>query len=264
MAEEQTIQQETSITENREPVISIRHLYKSFGTNHVLKDFNLDVYKGENLVVLGKSGSGKSVLIKCIIGLLEQDAGDITVLHDDVINLNSKELDELRAKVGFLFQSNALYDSMTVRENLEFPLRRHWIKVTAAETNAKVMDVLTNVGLAHTVDMMPSELSGGMRKRIALARTLILDPEIMLYDEPTTGLDPITAKEISELMVEMGEKYNTSAIIISHDMNCIRMTADRIVMLIDGKCYVQGTYRELEQNNDPQVKHFFEQWQSKQ
>lgn len=264
MLEEQTIQQETSTTKNREAVISIRHLYKSFGTNHVLKDFNLDVYKGENVVVLGKSGSGKSVLIKCIIGLLEQDAGDITVLNDDVINLNNKELDELRAKVGFLFQSNALYDSMTVRENLEFPLRRHWIKVTAAETNAKVMEVLTNVGLAHTVDMMPSELSGGMRKRIALARTLILDPEIMLYDEPTTGLDPITAKEISELMVEMGDKYNTSAIIISHDMNCIRMTADRIVMLIDGKCYIQGTYRELEQNNDPHVKHFFEQWQSKQ
>lgn len=264
MFEEQTIQQETSTEESCVPVISISHLYKSFGTNHVLKDFNLDVYKGENVVVLGKSGSGKSVLIKCIIGLLEQDAGDITVLHDDVINLNSKELDELRAKVGFLFQSNALYDSMTVRENLEFPLRRHWIKVTAAETNEKVMDVLTNVGLAHTVDMMPSELSGGMRKRIALARTLILDPEIMLYDEPTTGLDPITGKEISELMLEMGEKYNTSSIIISHDMNCIRMTADRIVMLMDGKCHMQGTYRELENSNDPHVKQFFEQWQSKQ
>ncbi len=263
MLQEQTITT-TSTEKRQELVISIRHLYKSFGTNHVLKDFDLDVYKGENVVVLGKSGSGKSVLIKCIIGLLQQDAGDITVLHDDVINLNMKELDELRAKVGFLFQSNALYDSMTVRENLEFPLRRHWIKVTAKETNDKVMEVLTNVGLAHTVDMMPSELSGGMRKRIALARTLILDPEIMLYDEPTTGLDPITAKEISELMLEMGEKYNTSAIIISHDMNCIRMIADRIVMLIDGKCYAQGTYRELEQNNDPQVKQFFEQWQSKQ
>jgi phospholipid/cholesterol/gamma-HCH transport system ATP-binding protein len=166
--------------------------------------------------------------------------------------------------VGFLFQSNALYDSMTVRENLEFPLRRHWIKLTTTETNDKVMDVLTNVGLAHTVDMMPAELSGGMRKRIALARTLILDPEIMLYDEPTTGLDPITGKEISELMLKMGEKYNTSSIIISHDMNCIRMTADRIVMLIDGRCYTQGTYTELEKNDDPLVKQFFEQWQSKQ
>jgi phospholipid/cholesterol/gamma-HCH transport system ATP-binding protein len=248
MFDEQTIQQETSTEKNQQPVISIRHLYKSFGNNHVLKDFDLDVYKGENVVVLGKSGSGKSVLIKCIIGLLEQDAGHVTVLNNDVIKLNLKQLDELRAKVGFLFQSNALYDSMTVRENLEFPLRRHWIKVTAAETNDKVMEVLTNVGLAHTVDMMPAELSG----------------EIMLYDEPTTGLDPITSKEISQLMLEMAEKYNTSSIIISHDMNCIRMTADRIVMLIDGKCYAQGSYQELEQNNDPLVKQFFEQWQSKQ
>jgi len=264
MLEEQTIQQETSTKENREPVISVRHLYKSFGSNEVLKDFNLEVYKGENVVVLGKSGSGKSVLIKCIIGLLEQNAGEITVLNENVISLNSKELDMLRAKVGFLFQGNALYDSMTVRENLEFPLRRHWIKLTAAETNDKVMEVLTNVGLADTVDMMPAELSGGMRKRIALARTLILNPKIMLYDEPTTGLDPITAKEISELMLKMGEKYNTSSIIISHDMNCIRMTADRIVLLTDGKCYTQGTYHELEQNNDPLVTQFFEQWQSKQ
>ncbi len=250
-------------TDAATPVISVEHMFKSFGANHVLIDFNMQLYKGENLVVLGKSGSGKSVLIKCIIGLLEQDSGAIDVLGNDVQNLDEKELDELRAKVGFLFQSNALYDSMTVRENLEFPLRRHWIKLTAAETDAKVKDVLENVGLAHTIDMMPAELSGGMRKRIALARTLILDPEIMLYDEPTTGLDPITAKEISELIVTMGEKYNTSSIIISHDMNCIRMTADRIVMLIDGCCYAQGTFTELEQNNDPLVKQFFQQWQSK-
>ena len=244
-------------------VIRIAHLYKSFGSNEVLKNFSMDLFKGENLAVLGKSGSGKSVLIKCIIGLLEQDSGELRVLGNDVQNLNENELDEVRAKVGFLFQSNALYDSMTVRENLEFPLRRHWIKLTSAETDAKVRDVLENVGLAHTLDMMPSELSGGMRKRIALARTLILKPEIMLYDEPTTGLDPITAKEISELIVTMGEKYNTSSIIISHDMNCIRMIADRIVMLIDGYCYAQGTFTELEQNNDPLVKQFFQQWQSK-
>jgi phospholipid/cholesterol/gamma-HCH transport system ATP-binding protein len=263
MLQEQTIQPFTA-TALAERVIVVQHLYKSFGSNHVLKDFNLEVYKGENVVVLGKSGSGKSVLIKCLIGLLTQDAGDIDVLHENVLSLNSKQLDVLRSKVGFLFQSNALYDSMTVRENLEFPLRRHWIKLTTTETNDKVMDVLTNVGLAHTVDMMPAELSGGMRKRIALARTLILDPEIMLYDEPTTGLDPITGKEISELMLKMGEKYNTSSIIISHDMNCIRMTADRIVMLIDGRCYTQGTYTELEKNDDPLVKQFFEQWQSKQ
>ncbi len=244
-------------------VISIAHVYKSFGSNEVLKDFNMQLFKGENLVVLGKSGSGKSVLIKCIIGLLEQDNGTIEVLSKDVQHLNENELDELRAKVGFLFQSNALYDSMTVRENLEFPLRRHWIKLTKEETDAKVKIVLENVGLAHTIDMMPAELSGGMRKRIALARTLILDPEIMLYDEPTTGLDPITAKEISELILTMGEKYNSSSIIISHDMNCIHMTSDRIVLLIDGCCYAQGSFSELLQNNDPLIKQFFEQWQSK-
>jgi len=258
MLYESDIKTNQTKTRTADPVISISHLYKSFGKNNVLVDFNFTLYKGENVVVLGKSGSGKSVLIKCIIGLLEADQGEITVLNNSVTEMDSKELDIMRAKVGFLFQSNALYDSMTVRENLEFPLRRHWIQVSAQETNHKVMEVLSNVGLAHTVDMMPAELSGGMRKRIALARTLILDPEIMLYDEPTTGLDPITGKEINKLIVELGEKYNTSAIIISHDMNCIHMTADRIVMLIDGKCYAEGSFEELKKNNDPKVKQFFE------
>lgn len=258
MLYESDIKTNQTKVEKADPVISISHLYKSFGNNNVLIDFNFTLYKGENVVVLGKSGSGKSVLIKCIIGLLDADQGEITVLDNSIIEMNSKELDILRAKVGFLFQSNALYDSMTVRENLEFPLRRHWIHLSAEETNQKVMEVLGNVGLAHTVDMMPAELSGGMRKRIALARTLILDPEIMLYDEPTTGLDPITGKEINKLIVELGEKYNTSAIIISHDMNCINMTADRIVILIDGKCYAEGSLEELKKNNDPKVKQFFE------
>lgn len=239
-------------------VIEIEHLYKAFGDNTVLVDFSLVLRKGENVAVLGKSGSGKSVLIKCIIGLMRADKGNIHLLGQDIDNLDHQELDEIRSRVGFLFQSNALYDSMTVRENLEFPLRRHWIKMTAREQDAKVLEVLNNVGLAHAVDMMPAELSGGMRKRIALARTLILDPEIVLYDEPTTGLDPITGKGISKLIREMGEKYNTSALIISHDMNCIRMTADRIIMLIDGTCYTQGSYEELKLNNDPKVKQFFE------
>lgn len=239
-------------------VIEIEHLYKAFGDNTVLADFSLVLRKGENVAVLGKSGSGKSVLIKCIIGLMRADKGNIHLLGQDIDNLDHQELDEIRSRVGFLFQSNALYDSMTVRENLEFPLRRHWIKMTAGEQDAKVLEVLNNVGLAHAVDMMPAELSGGMRKRIALARTLILDPEIVLYDEPTTGLDPITGKGISKLIREMGEKYNTSALIISHDMNCIRMTADRIIMLIDGTCYAQGSYEELKLNNDPKVKQFFE------
>jgi phospholipid/cholesterol/gamma-HCH transport system ATP-binding protein len=242
----------------QQPVICIEHLYKSFGSNHVLNDFSLTLQKGESIVVLGKSGSGKSVLIKCIIGLLRPDSGSITVLGSKVTELGHEELDRLRVKVGFLFQSNALYDSMTVRENLEFPLRRHWIEISQQSVNEMVEEALENVGLAHTVDMMPAELSGGMRKRIALARTLILRPEIILYDEPTTGLDPITGREIGELMVAIQKKYNTASIIISHDMNCVKLTAKRIVMLIGGRCYAEGTYQTLRQSSDPEVKQFFD------
>lgn len=241
-----------------ETVISIKGLHKAFGDNNVINGFNFDLKRGENVVVLGKSGSGKSVLIKLIIGLMKADQGSIEVLNDKVETLNTTQLDEMRVKVGFLFQSNALYDSMTVRENLEFPLRRHWIKTSKDEVNNLVMEALTNVGLPHTVDMMPSELSGGMRKRIALARTLILKPEIILYDEPTTGLDPITGKEISHLMLDIQKKYNTSSIIISHDINCVKIVANRIVMLIDGICYATGTYNELENSTDIRVKQFFE------
>jgi phospholipid/cholesterol/gamma-HCH transport system ATP-binding protein len=241
-----------------ETMIQVEHLYKSFGTNKVLIDFNFTLKKGENVAVLGKSGSGKSVFIKCLIGLLRPNSGDIYVFEKNIAELNREELDLMRAKMGFLFQSNALYDSMTVRENLEFPLRRHWLAKSKDETNAKVMEALTNVGLAHTVDMMPVELSGGMRKRIALARTLILNPKIILYDEPTTGLDPITGREISKLIVEINRKYNASAIIISHDMHCIRMTANRIVILIDGYAYAEGSYEELKKSNDNKVKQFFE------
>jgi phospholipid/cholesterol/gamma-HCH transport system ATP-binding protein len=197
-------------------------------------------------------------LIKCIIGLLEPDGGTIKVLGHDVAELDTDELDRLRVKIGFLFQSNALYDSMTVRENLEFPLRRHWMNVDQEEVNSMVLEALNNVGLGHTVDMMPVELSGGMRKRIALARTLILKPEIILYDEPTTGLDPVTSKEIDELMVTVGEKYNTSSLVISHDMKCIQLTADRIAVLVDGVCYAEGSYEELQRSNDKKVKQFFE------
>ena len=239
-------------------VLVIRHLYKSFGNNHVLDDFNLEMQKGESVVVLGRSGSGKSVLIKCVIGLLEPDKGNIELFGDDLTGISEEELDKIRAKVGFLFQSNALYDSMTVRENLEFPLRRHWIQVTQEEVNTMVLDALEDVGLAHTIDMMPVELSGGMRKRIALARTLILKPEIILYDEPTTGLDSITSKEIITLMRVIQEKYNTTSLIISHDMNCVHMASNRVVILVDGKCYASGTYQELEQSMDPKVKQFFE------
>jgi phospholipid/cholesterol/gamma-HCH transport system ATP-binding protein len=240
-----------------ETVIAVTDIYKSFGENKVLQKFSMELHRGENVVVLGKSGSGKSVLIKCIIGLMKQDKGEIKVLGDEVVKLSREELDHMRVKVGFLFQSNALYDSMTIRENLEFPLRRHGKEKSRDEINALVMEALTNVGLEHTVDMTPSELSGGMRKRIALARTLILKPEIILYDEPTTGLDPVTGTEISELMVEVQHKYNTSSIIISHDVNCVKITANRIVMLIDGMCYTTGTFSELSTSTDPKVKQFF-------
>lgn len=239
-------------------VISIRNLHKSFGSNRVLQGFNLDLRRGENLAVLGKSGSGKSVLIKCIIGLLKPDSGTINVLGDSITDLSQDELDKMRVKIGFLFQSNALYDSMTVKENLEFPMRRHWLSADEKKGVESVSEALENVGLLHTINMMPVELSGGMRKRIALARTLILNPDIILYDEPTTGLDPVTAREISTLMNNIQKKYNTSSIIISHDMNCIRITADRIIILMDGIAYAVGTYDELLASGDPLVKQFFD------
>jgi phospholipid/cholesterol/gamma-HCH transport system ATP-binding protein len=244
--------------QSQEEILLIRNLCKSFGNNHVLSDFNLTLKKGESVIVLGKSGSGKSVLIKCIIGLLKPDRGTIEMFGKNIPDINEDELDKIRAKVGFLFQSNALYDSMTVRENLEFPLRRHWIKVSQGEVDKMVVDALEDVGLAHTVDMMPAELSGGMRKRIALARTLILKPEIILYDEPTTGLDPITAKEIIELMIEIQQKYQTTSLIISHDMNCVRTAGNRVAVLIDGRCYANGSFEEVRNNPDLKVKQFFE------
>jgi len=240
-----------------ESVIKIEGLCKSFGANHVLDHFDLSLFRGENLVVLGKSGSGKSVLIKCIIGLITPERGKIHVLKENVLNLNQTALDHIRVKVAFLFQSNALYDSMTVRENLEFPLRRHTFQLSQDEVEGMVMEALQNVGLEHTVDMMPAELSGGMRKRIALARTLILKPEIILYDEPTTGLDPITSLEIISLINMIQEKYQTSSMIISHDMKCVKLVANRIAMLIDGKCYAVGTYKELSASNDEKIRQFF-------
>lgn len=258
MITETTIPSKKVLQQTAETVMCVEHLYKSFGNNHVLIDFNMQLYKGETVVVLGKSGSGKSVLIKCIMGLLQPDSGSIEMLGTAITGISDEELDKLRAKVGFLFQSNALYDSMTVRENLEFPLRRHWIKVNQQQVDEMVINALDDVGLKHTVDMMPAELSGGMRKRIALARTLIMQPEIILYDEPTTGLDPITGREIINLMKEIQEKYNTSSLVISHDMNCVRIAGNRVVILVDGCCYATGTYEELRENNDSRIKPFFE------
>ncbi|SDD49867.1 phospholipid/cholesterol/gamma-HCH transport system ATP-binding protein [Algoriphagus faecimaris] len=240
-------------------IITVDHLSKAFGSNVVLTDFSMELNPGENLVILGKSGSGKSVLIKCIINLIAPDQGKIRVLGKDISELDQEEMDKLRADIGFLFQSNALYDSMTVRQNLEFPLRRHWTE-EEREKNAKnaVTEALEDVGLAHTLNMMPSELSGGMRKRVALARTLILKPKVILYDEPTTGLDPITAREISNLIVKIQKKYQTASIIISHDMNCIRITSNRVIMLIEGKNYASDTLENLKQNPDPKIREFFD------
>lgn len=241
-----------------ETVVKIQGLNKKFGDHVVLNNFDMELKRGENRVVLGKSGSGKSVLIKCIIGLLEPDSGTVEVLGQNIPNLGHIELDQVRVKIGFLFQSNALYDSMTVRQNLEFPLRRHWMQVTQKEVEEMVMEALDNVDLMHTVDMMPSELSGGMRKRVALARTLILKPEIILYDEPTTGLDPITSLEIIELINAIREKYKTSAIIITHDLKCVRLTADLVTMLIDGCNYQTATYKALSQSDDLKIRKFFD------
>jgi len=240
------------------PVIEIENLCKAFGTNHVLKNFSMKVPEGKNLVILGKSGSGKSVLIKCIVSLITPDDGLIKIFGEDILSYSADSLDKLRARIGFLFQSNALYDSMTVRQNLEFPLRHHWSKERhEKDAERAVLEVLEDVGLAHTVDMMPAELSGGMRKRIALARTLILHPEIILYDEPTTGLDPITGGEISHLIVRVQKKYNATSIIISHDMNCIQITANSVIMLIEGRRYAQDTYANLQRYDDPRIHEFF-------
>lgn len=249
---------ETTTRNDENIVLLIEHLYKSFGDNRVLIDFNLSVKKGENIIVLGKSGSGKSVLIKCIIGLIKPDSGSIMMFGENILGLDENEMDKIRAKAGFLFQSNALYDSMTVRENLEFPLRRHWIRVSQDDIDAMVTESLRDVGLEHTVDMMPAELSGGMRKRVALARTLILKPEIIMYDEPTTGLDPITGKEIIRLMTAIQKKYNTTSIVITHDLNCVRMAGSRVVILVEGCCYANDTYNGLREKTDPKIKQFFE------
>jgi phospholipid/cholesterol/gamma-HCH transport system ATP-binding protein len=265
MITEETNTKKTISADNSEPVISIKGLYKSFGTNlhagqagnAVLKGVDLTVKKGENLVVLGKSGSGKSVTIKCIVGLVAADKGEIKVFGTDINTLDYNGLNAVRLRIGFLFQSSALYDSMTVRQNLEFPLKRNSKKLSPKEVADEVTEVLQSVGLAKAIDKMPSELSGGMRKRIGLARTLILKPEIMLYDEPTTGLDTITSREISELILAIQKKNKTTSIIITHDMACAKLTGDRLVILKDGLIHAEGSYEALEKSDDEWVRSFF-------
>jgi len=247
-----------AVTKVDNPVIEITNLRKSFGQQEVLKGVSLQLLNEENLVVLGKSGSGKSVLIKCIVRLLHADSGRIIVFDKDMTDINLKELAELRKKIGFLFQSGALYDSMTVKQNLEFPLRRLKPDLNEKEVEEKVHEVLENVGLADALNKMPSQLSGGMRKRISLARSIVVDPLIMLYDEPTTGLDPVTSDEISSLINEVQKKYKTSSLIITHDIRCATNTANRIILLQEGEVYMEGTVKDFETSNDPIINSFFQ------
>ncbi|MBO0950213.1 ABC transporter ATP-binding protein [Fibrella forsythiae] len=238
-------------------VIQIKDLHVAFGDNYVLRGVDLDLYKGENLVVLGRSGTGKSVLIKMLVGLLKPDSGSVTVLNEDVMALDSIELDKLRLKVGFSFQNSALYDSMTVRENLEFPLVRNVRNLTRSEIDRQVEEALDNVGLKQAINQVPSELSGGQRKRIGIARTLILKPEIMLYDEPTAGLDPITCTEINSLINEVQERNGASSIIITHDLTCAKTVGDRVAMLFDGQFQRMGTFDEVFATDDERVQQFY-------
>jgi phospholipid/cholesterol/gamma-HCH transport system ATP-binding protein len=244
--------------DQKELVISIRGLYKSFGDKQVLNGIDLDLHKGENMIVLGRSGSGKSVLIKIIIGLMKPDEGTVKVLGKDVHKIEKKELIDLRLKIGFLFQQNALYDSMTVRENLEFPLVRNIKHMTQEQIDEAVDEVIDAVGLKDTANQLPAELSGGQKKRIGIARTLILKPSVILYDEPTAGLDPITSVEINNLIKEVKERYKTSSIIITHDLACAKQIGDKIVMLIDGKFIRQGDFEEVFETDDERIKGFYD------
>ncbi len=242
-----------------ETVVEIRGLKKAFGDLEVLKGVDLDLYKGENLVVLGKSGSGKSVLIKIMVGLLKQDEGSMKIFGQEVSTLNKKELNALRLKIGFSFQASALYDSMTVRENMEFPLVRNVKNLTKAEITKKIEGLLDSVGLPQSINQMPSELSGGQKKRVGVARTLILNPEIMLYDEPTAGLDPITCMEINNLIIQVREQFNTSSIVITHDLTCAKVTGDRMAVLLDGQFKAIGTFDEVfTRAKDERVKSFYD------
>lgn len=243
---------------NREEVlISIKDLYKSFGDNHVLQGINLEVHNKENVVVLGRSGTGKSVLIKIVCGLLKPDSGMVSVLGKEVDQLNDRELQKFRLQIGFSFQNSALYDSMTIKENLAFPLVRHSKSLTRKEVKMQIESVLDDVGLLQTLNQMPSELSGGQRKRVGIARTLILRPRIMLYDEPTSGLDPITCIEINKLINHVRQKFNTTSIIITHDLTCAKSTGDKVAMLFDGKFIKEGTFDEVFSSDDERIRNFY-------
>jgi phospholipid/cholesterol/gamma-HCH transport system ATP-binding protein len=248
---------QTAVVPAALPVINISRLVKSFDKKIILNGLSFSVAKGENLVILGKSGSGKSLTIKCMVGLVKADSGTIKIFNTDIAGLSNAQLNATRLRIGFLFQNAALYDSMTVGENLAFPLKRHYRELTSQQVQSRVMDALASVGLQDAAEKMPAELSGGMSKRIGLARTLILDPEIILYDEPTTGLDTATSGEINQLILAIQKKNNTSSVIITHDMACAKLTGNRLIMLKDGVIAAEGTYQELEENDDPWIRSFF-------
>ncbi|MDP2314230.1 MAG: ATP-binding cassette domain-containing protein [Pseudomonadota bacterium] len=241
----------------RPTVISIRGLKKAFGEREILRGVDLDVHEAENVVVLGRSGTGKSVLIKILVGLLRPDAGEVVVLGQKVHQLSPKDLDALRRRVGFSFQSSALYDSMNVSENLSFPLTMNTKGLGAGEVRERVEDALEAVGLAGSRKQMPSELSGGQRKRIGIARTLILRPEIMLYDEPTAGLDPVTSSEINDLILQVQQNYHTASIIITHDLACAKSTGQRVAMLLDGEMLRVGSFAHVFESTDPRISAFY-------
>ena len=241
-----------------EPVVSVVDLYKSFGDLHVHRGISFDLHRGETLVLLGPSGTGKSVLIKMIIALLTPDRGEVRVFGRPIHTLGRRELAAVRVRMGFAFQHSALYDSMTVAENLAFPLEMNRAHLTDAEINDRVSAVLEDVGLPGTRDQMPASLSGGQRKRIGVARSLIMKPEIMLYDEPTAGLDPIAAAEFNELLLRVAAEYHTASIMITHDLASAKAVADRVLMLFDGKVYRSGTFAEVFATEDPRMRAFYD------
>lgn len=257
MIQNKIVKDKKTTAQPLETIIELKNLHKSFGNNTVLNGVSLSANKGENLVILGRSGSGKSITIKCLVGLIRADEGEINIFGEDITQMNTAALNEIRVKIGFLFQNGALYDSMTVKQNLEFTLKHHSPHLSSNEVEEAILEALENVGLVEAIDKMPSELSGGMRKRIGLARTLIIKPEVILYDEPTSGLDAITAREISELILYIQKKYKTTSIIITHDMACAKLTANRIIILKEGIICIEGSYEELEKSKDKWVRSFF-------
>ena len=242
-----------------EEIVNITGLEKSFDGEKVIENISFSLFSGENLVLLGKSGSGKSVIMKCIVRLIEADKGNIDVFGTDIINCSGTELAQVRSQIGYLFQNGALYDSMSIQENLLFPVMRNELmkKLPKAQLNKLVEENLENVGLPGVKDKMPSELSGGMRKRAGLARTLMLSPRFIIYDEPTTGLDPFTTEAISKLILAVQKEYNTASIIITHDIKCAEITADRLLVLHQGHLLTEGTFEDLKNNKDPEVQLFF-------